>query len=403
MKSSVRIWVFRLFVAAAALAIALLGAEVLGSFVLRHVLQKSLEPKFQFDSYRIFAQRPGFREGDGKRDWIVINEQGFRRSLDVPRTKQANTVRVFLMGGSAAAGTSSAPPYPVRQVHMDETIDYYLEHQLQKKFPDHRIEVINAAVTGYVTYQHTAYILTSLLDFEPDVFLFFDGINDHYTVNDSPEYYYAGNPYQFWKSRLQRPSVWNLADYTAHWLSFHSGGVRGYMAWRMNRDAASQFVRREAGFVEPATSEAMIEAHRRAAPKQFLRSIQANLAIMRSFDIDALVCTQPILALRNEELLSAAEKSFLAYETKKVRYRTLHPVVVEEVKSIASKFATPFLDLNPTFNDPEHRGDQLFTDYAHLTARGGELSAQAIAPQLERIVHARLERENRRRLSAAAR
>ncbi len=390
MVTSSRIWVFRLIVPSLTLLIGLIGLEMAGSFYLRHVLQKALEPKFQFDSYRIYAHRPGFREGDGTHDWIVINAQGFRRNEDVPREKRANTVRVFLMGSSAAHGMSSAAPYPIVHIQMDETIDHYLEKNLQEKFPNQRIEIINAAVTGYVTYQHTAYIITELLDYQPDAFVFFDGVNDHYSLNDNADFYYAGNPYQFWKRRLQSPRIWDLKDYAAQWLSFHSGLMRGYMAWYLNRDALRQFVEREAGFVEPITPVAMIAAHRRAAPKQFLRNIHANLAILRSYDIDAVVCTQPLLSLRNEDFLAPAEKAFLAYERNKARYRTLHPIVVEEVRSIVSKFGMAFVDLNSSFNDGKYRGERFFIDYVHLSPRGGELSANIIAPLLERIIRARL-------------
>ncbi len=51
------------------------------------------------------------------------------------------------MGGSAAHGIQALPPYPVRHIYPEETIDAYLEKKLKINHPDKNIEIINAAVT----------------------------------------------------------------------------------------------------------------------------------------------------------------------------------------------------------------------------------------------------------------
>ena len=76
--------------------------------------------------------------------------------------------------------------------------DSDLEKRLQIQFPNKNIEIINAAVTGYHVFNHTSYILAELLDYDPDLVIFFDGANDHFTNN--PDYNsYSGFPYQFWR------------------------------------------------------------------------------------------------------------------------------------------------------------------------------------------------------------
>jgi len=196
--------------------------ELFGRVYLSFVLKKSSKPKFQFDSYRIYSHIPNFKEGDGKKDWILINGQGFRRSTEVSKVKPAGTFRVFFMGGSAAHGISSAPPYPLVHIYMNETVDYYLEQKLKALHPGKKIEVINAAVTGYQVFQHTAYLLSELLNYSPDLVVFMDGANDHYFTN--PEFDYMGsNRYQFWKPRLQQPSIGGWFTYGWLWLSKYSG------------------------------------------------------------------------------------------------------------------------------------------------------------------------------------
>ena len=162
----------------------LITLEIFGRVYYSKVLQKSSEHMFRFNSYRIYEHVPGFHEGDGKKDWIIINRQGFRRAADVTKEKQQDTFRVFLMGGSAAHGQGN----PLVHIYQDQTIDAYLERKLKQLHPDHNIEIINAAVRGYQVFQHTTYILSELLDYHPDMVIFFDGANDHYFSN--PDYDY---------------------------------------------------------------------------------------------------------------------------------------------------------------------------------------------------------------------
>jgi hypothetical protein len=359
--------------------------EIFGRIYLTTVLKKSVKPKFQFDSYRIYAHIPNFKEGDGKRDWIVINGQGFRRTTEVLKEKPANTIRIFLMGGSAAHGISSAPPYPLRHIYPNETIDSWLENLLKTKYKDKNVEVINAAVTGYMVYQHTPYILGELLDYHPDIFVFFDGANDHYFNNVNYQYY-DNNVYQFWKGKLQNASFVGMFDYFMLWLSEYSGFARGYVSWSLIQDA-----KKNADIAHPKCKfkdeKELIEGHKKIAPKQYLRAMETNLSILRNHDVDAVICLQPMLVLRDSSLYSKEEKSFYTPEP---HVKLLYPYVKQEVKGLTSKYNTPFLDINESFNDVKHKEKQLLIDYCHLSAEGGKVTADAIFPVLDSLVNKRI-------------
>lgn len=355
--------------------------EIFGRIYLGVILHKSSKPKFQFSYTRIYEHIPGFREGDGKRDWIVINNQGFRRTEDVSKEKPANTVRIFLLGGSAAHGISSAAPYPIVHIYPDETIDAWLEKNLKSTFPERKIEVINAAVTGYMVFQHTGYILSELLDYDPDIMIFFDGVNDHY-FNDTTYHYYLQNRYQFWKPRLQHPTIGGMATYFMHWLSKYSGFARGYMAWKLNRDAQKNDAKRTVNAMYGGP-EVVIATHKKIAPKQFLRAVETNLSILNNHHVKALVCLQPMLVLRDSLLYSPEEKSFYADN----QYaRILYPTVLDELKDVTSRHEVPVLDVNAAFNNPEYKQKQLFIDYCHLTPLGGEVAAKAMLPALDSLI-----------------
>lgn len=284
--------------------------ELFGRVYLSFVLKKSSKPKFQFDSYRIYSHIPNFKEGDGKKDWILINGQGFRRSSEVNKVKPAGTFRVFFLGGSAAHGISSAPPYPLVHIYMNETVDYYLEQKLKALHPGKKIEVINAAVTGYQVFQHTAYLLSELLNYSPDLVVFMDGANDHYFTN--PEFDYMGsNRYQFWKPRLQQPSMGGWFTYGWLWLSKYSGFARGVYSWMLNNDAGSYDKLSIRSGKDFTSDSELLSAHKKTAHQDFLRAVEANLLILKANGVQSIVSLQPMLVLRNTTNLSPAEKAFL--------------------------------------------------------------------------------------------
>lgn len=346
-------------------------------------LEKSPNPKFRFNAYRLYEHVPGFTEGNNHADWIKINNQGFRRSNDVSRQKPANTVRIFLLGGSAAHGISTAKPYPRMHIYMDQTIDAFLERKLKKTYPEKNIEVINAAVTGYQCFQHTAYILSELIDYSPDLIIFFDGANDHFLNN--PVYdYYKQNKYQFWTPRLQQPSFGGLVNYKMMWLARYSAFARGYFSWKLNNDA----LKREKLFMPTIDNEdknKIIAGHRENARKGFLRSVETNINILKANNIKCMVCLQPMLRLRNNENLSAAEKNIYNLRDDSMA-EVLYPVVLDELKLLTAKYNVPFLDINPAFNKECFRGQQLLLDYCHLSAAGGFVAANAIFPVADSLI-----------------
>ncbi len=355
--------------------------ELGARYYLGHVLHKASENKFRFNSYRVYEHVPGYREVEGDHVRMAINSNGFRRSQDVPLKKPAGTVRIFFLGGSAAHGISSAAPYPVVHVDQDETVDAHLERILAGAMPGRRVEVINAAVTGYQVFQHTQYLLTELLAYDPDLVIFFDGANDHFV--SEPEYRYMEDfRYQFWRSRLQQPSLGGLFTYMGHWLSRYSAAFRGYMAWSMMRDAvrSGERVDWQAPHADDATT---VNAHKAVSHDQFLRAIETNLFLLKRDGVKTILCLQPMLVLRDTTLLAAEEKAFLH---KDPNVKALHPVVLEELRDVAGRWQVPLLDLNVAFNDTAYRGRQLLIDYCHLNGQGGEVCAKAIAPVALRLL-----------------
>jgi len=356
--------------------VCLTALELAGRWYLTRVLDKGTQRKFRFNSYRVYEHVPGYREGpqpDGSYR-MTINGQGFRRRTEVERTKPAGVYRIFLLGGSAAHGVSSTKPFPVKHLSDTETIDAVLERTLNTDNDTLRFEVINAAVTGYQVFQHTAYLQSELLDLDPDMVLFMDGANDHY-ANNADMRYMDDFRFQFWKERLQEPSFAGAIAYLCNWLARYSALFKAIVAWQLQHDAQAR--REHVDFVTDfATAEERIAAHRAIATRQFLRSMHLNLDLLQRTGVDAVLCLQPMLVVRPDSDRSEEE---IALHWTDENVRVLYPVVRDEVARVAREHRVPFTDLNEAARSTEARGRSFFIDDCHLTALGASLCAARIA------------------------
>ncbi len=86
------------------------------------------------------------------------------------REKKVNGFRVFVMGGSSAAG------YPYTNTGA---FSRYIKHYLELRYPDRDIEVINLAISAVSTYTLRD-LLQGVIDQKPDLVIFYTGHNEYY-------------------------------------------------------------------------------------------------------------------------------------------------------------------------------------------------------------------------------
>ena len=90
------------------------------------------------------------------------------RKTVFPLEKPSGGLRIFCLGGSAAAGW----PHPPQ-----ETFSSYLETMLQERLPGRPVEVINAAAHGFPAYR-VRRVFDEVIDLDPDVIILFTGNNE---------------------------------------------------------------------------------------------------------------------------------------------------------------------------------------------------------------------------------
>jgi len=114
---------------------------------------------------------------NGKMVWVAdgldenlvsINNDGYR-GPDFTNTKQDNTFRIFAVGGSTTFGAG---------VLDNQTFPFYLQELYDDTNLGLKVEVINVGWIGKWSIQETALIKDDLINFEPNLFIIYDGWND---------------------------------------------------------------------------------------------------------------------------------------------------------------------------------------------------------------------------------
>ncbi|MDC3118373.1 hypothetical protein OA503_01750 [Prochlorococcus sp. AH-716-K03] len=168
---------------------------------------------------------------------LTINDCGFIGNTSIREKdcskilKSQNYFKVFLLGGSSAAGAGVNS--------NEETISAILENKLLKRYPLKKIKVINFGAGASYTYRQSQIIKSEIINYYPDIIMSFDGFNDAW-------YWQYQHNFQNFKLKNNKP-IPNWADYSYKNYLFNLGfqNKRGnYLLpylFRISRKISSQF------------------------------------------------------------------------------------------------------------------------------------------------------------------
>jgi len=100
--------------------------------------------------------------------FININSEGFRGS-EFNKEKPENTFRIFVVGGSSTFGSG---------VFDYESPPAFLQTKFGEQELDFNVEVINAGIPGISSGGESVLIKTRLINYDPDLFVIYDGANE---------------------------------------------------------------------------------------------------------------------------------------------------------------------------------------------------------------------------------
>ncbi|MFQ5458022.1 MAG: SGNH/GDSL hydrolase family protein, partial [Myxococcota bacterium] len=152
-----------------ALLLGTLLTVVLAEFLLsRSSLIESPPGQHRRSETRAFEQTPGFEGHDKLGNAIMINSQGLRAD-EVPLAKPEGVFRILVLGDSVTFGEN---------VTAAQSFSKQTEAILNQARPGKRVEVLNAGVRGYNTYQELILLKEVGLAYHPDLVVVCYVVND---------------------------------------------------------------------------------------------------------------------------------------------------------------------------------------------------------------------------------
>jgi len=148
----------------------------------KYELYKDLKPEdFRYTPhhYLNYQLSPDYKKG-----LTYHNSLGYRNrefSLEKPK----GIYRIVVLGGSTA--------YTIKVEENEKTFTYQLEKTLRDVYNHENIEVINAGVAGYNSWESLIRLEFQVLDLDPDLVIVYHGTNDVHTRLVVPEAYKADN------------------------------------------------------------------------------------------------------------------------------------------------------------------------------------------------------------------
>jgi lysophospholipase L1-like esterase len=385
------------------------------------VLKGHRELRFQYpynrilSGYTVFQNVPGhsFRTSAIKSDPAepdpVLDEHGFLCDGPIRPEKPKGVFRIFLVGGSTAFGAGQnvryhgVHPYPDGLYSYPSSIAGRLKAVLHSRNPGTSYEVINAA--GFERRIHQSFLqyLESLSQFQPDLIINLEGMNDVYSISSGTPFADVQRELPFYADLYRRPR--SLLNYSATYYVLSTA----YEKWinrRRSAEPAPTDVRHERGAQSLSTAALPAgRAGRDAYEKQrdrFRHNAQRLLEIVRQYfavlQADKQRCLfvlQPLLGRTGvNKQLSETERRLAAVmvpaaadsrtpldENALILTYFFDDDLSAALGKAAAQFGVPYVDMNAEIAGlgPEV---EFYTDYCHLTPDGNQRVAEILARKI---------------------
>lgn len=133
----------------------------------RYILFTSIEPKefaWTPHPYLVYYPTPNYKKGQTSHNSLSY------RNDEISLEKPSNVYRIVALGGSST--------YDVRIEDNKKTFTAQLEKLLKEEYGYQNVEVINAGVPGYNSWEILVNLEFRVLDLDPDLVIIYEGTND---------------------------------------------------------------------------------------------------------------------------------------------------------------------------------------------------------------------------------
>jgi len=371
--------------------------EVASYLVVVHLYDNKLGNKSErhlYSSIRGHQLNPDYSRSFDTGNARIHSSQGFRRDGTVSVAKPDDTFRIIVLGGSTLYGIGVQPGdfYPAHPTLSNtETVPYYLETELKEYFaglsPSRKVEVINAGVTAYHTFQHVLYFYETLYEYEPDMVLFLDGHNDFYNVGvTNPIKQYGYSSVNMVDALNRRKPFFSLHVFV---------NVFAEKSYFFKLVAKSTKVLFEKYEVTPyntagdytALDRDFVSEFKETAHTGFMRNYMLIDSFANYYDFCFHVFLQPEVVFEELSLLSDHDANIA--DITRTHYGQPREELMkrsrEQFSDLFSRNGIDFTDIGE-IGGTEHKDEALYIDYTHLTPRGSKLVADRMLPVIKRMV-----------------
>ena len=290
----------------------------------------------------------GFNKKKFRSENLNTNAWGFRTLRELGE-KQPDEKRIFVLGGSAAAGWGAS--------HDNTTFPLITEKLLHQAGRSQAF-FFNAGVDGFNSNQEWVLMATKIMDLKPDLVILFDGYNDmHFSMREN------------WTADYNIYSAQTLELMSFHPWYLHSALLSAIANRTKEGRTRSKFVGKS-GIYRPSYFDT------------YLRNISKIAWAVRSQRGKTLVLLQPHFLITErpltepEKLISKNGHDINMYTNyselmvKHYRYAQTH------MKRFSHNSAWEFQDSNQFF---KNNTDTIFQDEVHLTDTGHSILASHLS------------------------
>lgn len=315
--------------------------------------------------YLGYVTSANFQRGENKHNGL-----GFRGG-DVSAEKPEDTYRIVAVGGST---TYSVHVEDYRESYPDLLNDYLHNAGFDS------VEVINAGVSGYSSYDNLINLSFRVLPLKPDLIILYQGFND---IDDRfvyPNSRYLGDNSGTLTSAISdrvMPGIWEYSTYLRI-LGIRTDYIQSHGDFDLhaNQSASSSYTsefKRQvnrgtypSGIFKEVPAENMLTDN---PPIHFQQNLVTMLGIAESHNVDLLLMT--MVLSKDFHARTGSEKSkFYSNEV----FQSAMAEHNDITRRIAESTETPFFDLALEFPDDP----ALLTDGLHMNAEGNRVRARLI-------------------------
>ena len=308
------------------------------------------EPFFSYSATKSFSL-------EGK----TTNSYNFISTPEIEFAKDSSTTRIAFLGGSSTAGTG--------QLLIDEETWPWKVVELLKLKGLKNVDFINAAASGYTTFESYGILWSKLRFFKPDILVINHGWNDYAYFDSGKEGLIS--------LRKNENGIYEGVNFGMHYETYAPKEIDKYIYFSQLLSRMRLMVWNEEGKGEVYSfKEIEVESAKnqddigKAAFKDNLKLIESFCALN---GISCFFCLQPTL------VTSMGLKPEIQAETKRVEYIKEHIKEYLEIYEILEGIVpeSNIIDLTSVSLNEDN-----FMDYIHPSTRGTSRIAEIVTDSL---------------------